>query len=327
MKEVVQKYVDEMLKVSTVSESAKGKVEYVLGIYNNRVPINGLYLKAEKGSPLERVERKAKLKFQLECDPENYAQEARVIFFQQLEKYLNKYGVPENEIEENKMFGYIHNACVNRLTNIAREAKSNRAVYDKETNEYNVINLLSINSEDEGEEGEEIISKAEVEIAKVMEEVSRESFSEFKRWFDENKTKFLTKKQISYLENNDIISDSNVARMNKKISERTLKNYTEDRLLKQRIEKVSSKKEVLEYLLQDLKDRQLMYRLVNTIKKENWLIEPLYELSLSTCGMITKACKTKEYECKKECVNEIRKELYRLYSYFSRVLEELEKNL
>lgn len=325
MKEVAQQYLDDMLKVSTVSESSNGETKYVLGIYNNRVPVQGLYLKAKKDTPLERVEVKAKKRFSLETDPENYVQEARIIFFQQLEKYLNKYGVPKTEEQEKEMFGYVHNACMNTLSNIARKAKSNVMVYDSKTNTYSIMNLLSLNIEETNEEGDEVISRVEIEATNVIDTLAKESFNEFRIWFNENKSSFLTKRQLEYLEDKEVIQSKHRARINKTISERTYRKYTEDRLIKARIDKVKSKLKSLDNILDSKTIKDFMNNLVKEMKYNEWITDEVYTVSFETCAIITKACKEQEYMASKDNIMEIKKVLYTLYTYFSRVLDRLEE--
>ena len=116
--------------------------------------------------------------------------------------------------------------------------------------------------------------------------------------------------------------------MNKTISERIYRNYTDESIIKHRIEKIRHRKEILEDLILSTNtDRQLVYKIVNKMRNESWLLEAMYSLSFRTCSMVTDACKNKEYDCQIDCVIEIREELQRLYDYILKVLEGLEKKL
>ena len=64
--------VEDMVETCYVKEGD----EYVLGRYQDRVSLNGFYLKAKSGSLLERIQNMAVAKFQLENDAENFKQEA-----------------------------------------------------------------------------------------------------------------------------------------------------------------------------------------------------------------------------------------------------------
>lgn len=313
---MIQKYVDELLEVSTVKEGD----EYSLGYYNNGVPVYGLYLKPTRGSVLERIEKKAKVKFQLEDDSENYAQEARTIFFEKLEDYLKKQ-TPSNEKEKNNMFGYLYNACNNSLTDLARWSKSNRSVYNEEENEFSIVQLLSINNEDNKN-----LSQLEKEIEDKLTEKKSKSFNYFRIWFNDNKKSILTKKQLAYLEDEQTVDIKNRSKINKTISERIYKNYTEESIAKHKAEEIKRKKKVIEdIIIWTSSNDEFISRIVENMKKENWLLELIYSLSFSTCSLITKACKKQPYSYTKENLIEIREELDRLYSYFLKCLKDLEE--
>ena len=315
---MIQKYIDELLEVSTVKEGDN----FSLGRYEGRVPHYGLYLRPVKNSVLERIEKKARLKFQLEEDAENYSQEARVIFFQKMKEYMVEKGCPTNEKEKNDMFGYLYNACNNSLTNLARWSKSNRSVYDEEANEFSIVQLLSMDNDNES------LPILEKEVEDKLTEINSKSFSYFRIWFNENKDKILTKKQLAYLEDEQSVGLKNRSKINRTISERIYRNYTDESIIKHRISKIKHRKEVLEdVILHSKTDRQLIHKIVNKMKKETWLLESVYSLSFDTCSMVTKACKDIEYDCNSDCAIEIREELQRLYDYISRVLEGLEKKL
>lgn len=317
MEQVIQKYIDELLECSTVKDGNG----YALGRQEG-TPVFGLYLKPVDKTVLHRVEKKAKRKFQLEMDAENYSQEARVIFFQKMREYIDKKGQPTNEQEESNMFGYLYKACNNSLTNLARCSKSNRSVYDYTQNDFSIMQVLSVNEETER------LPLLEKEIEDKLSEREAESFCDFRDWFNENKSKILTKKQLAYLEDELSVMESNRARMNKTISERVYRKYTDNSIIERRIEKIKHRIEILHNIaLSSKTDKQLMFRLVNSMKKESWLIDVVYMLSFATCNMITKACKGLEYECNKKSVKEIRDEIQKLYNYNLSILEGLEKKL
>lgn len=315
---MIQKYLDDLLEIGTVKEGS----EYVLGYYHNRVPVYGLYLKAKKGSILERVEIMAKGKFKLEMDAENYAQEVRAKFFEILAEYLKENGEPTTDKEVDNMNALLYKSCQNHMTDIAKLMKSGASICDRTTGDYSIVQLLSLDS------GDEFSQALQGEVEEALNTNSKESFSYFRVWFNENKDKILTKKQLAYLEDEQSIMETNRARMNKTISERIYRNYTDESIIKHRIGKIKHRKEVLEdIMLHSKTDRQLVHKIVNKMKKESWLLESMYSLSFNTCSMITKACKDREYDCKSECVVEIREELQTLYDYILKVLEGLEKKL
>lgn len=314
---MIQKYLDDLLEIGTVKEGN----EYVLGYYHNRVPVYGLYLKAKKGSILERVEFMAKGKFKLESDAENYAQASRVVFFEILEQYIKDNGEPKTENEIDNMNAWLYKSCLFQMSNISRVMKSGATFCDRATGEYSIVQLLSLDASDD------FSNTLQGEVEDVMQNNLKKSFSYFRAWFNDNRDKILTKKQLQYLEDEQSILQNHRARMNKTISERIYRSYTDESIHKYRIEKISHRIEIIDKIIKSRTDRHLMLELMNAMKHEDWLLEGVYSLSFDTCSMITDACKNNEYECKSECVKEIKTKLYELGSYFSTILERLEKSL
>lgn len=316
---MLQKYLDGLLEVGTVKEGD----EYVQGYYNNRVPVYGLYLKAKKDTILERVEIMAKGKFKLEADSENYAQEARVVFFEKLEGYLKEHGEPITEKEIDSMNALLYKSCANHMADIAKLMKSGSSICDRETGQFSIVHLLSLDAEDE------FSQTLQGEVEDILSMKSKESFSHFRLWFNENKGNILTKKQLAYLEDEQIVPDpSNKIKINRAISERIYRSYTDNSIIKYRIEKIEHRKEMLTDIITGSNtDRQLIYKIVNKMKTETWLLESMYSLSFKTCSMLTNACKNVEYICDSESIIEIREELQRLYDYFSRAVEDFRKKL
>ena len=277
---MIQKYLDDLLEVSTVKEGN----EYVLGYYNNRVPVYGLYLKAKKDSILERVEIMAKGKFKLELDAENYAQEARVVFFEKLKEYLEKYDEPSTEEDVHNMNGLLYKSCQNHMMDIAKLMKSGASICDRGTGEFSIVQLLSLDA------GDDFSQALQGEVEDILNTSSKESFSYFRIWFNENKESILTKKQLAYLEDEQSIMETNRARMNKTISERIYRSYTDESIAKHRISRISSRIDILNKILKSRTDRHLMFEIVQQMKNEPWLIDNVYSLSFKTCTMITEAC-------------------------------------
>ena len=122
--------------------------EYSQGTYVDRKPICGVYLEVRKGTLLFDLEIKAKAKFKLEKDPENYCQEVRFHYFKMLDKYIDKFGEPVNKQDELHTKNYIAKGCLNELKNLAKKMKSNTSYYDDEKGEFIIQKLVSIGSKD-----------------------------------------------------------------------------------------------------------------------------------------------------------------------------------
>lgn len=315
---MLQKYLDNLLEVGTVKEEDG----YVLGYYNNRVPVYGLYLKPKKDSILERVEIMAKGKFKLEADSENYAQEARVVFFEKLGEYLKEHGEPITEKDVDNMNAWLYKTCYNHMANIAILMKSGASVCDRETGEFSIVHLLSLDADDD------LSNMLQGEVEDTLHNSSKDSFSHFRIWFNENKHKILTKKQLAYLEDENSVDIKNRAKINKTISERINTKYSDTTITEERVKKIKKRKAVLRDILINAQPRHLMCSLVKHMKDEPWLIEEVYGLSFDTCKMITNACSNiRVYECTESGVEEIRKCLESINGYFSTILTGLEKKL
>lgn len=312
---MLQKYLDSLLEIGTVKEGD----EYVQGYYNNRVPVYGLYLKAKKDTILERVEIMAKGKFKLEADSENYAQEARAVFFEKLGEYLKEHEEPTTEKEIDNMNAWLYKSCYNYMQNLARDTKGTVSSYDKNEG-YLVVNLLSLDLDDG-----DLARTLEKEVEDKLSESKVESYNAFRIWFNENKNKILTKKQLEYLENEfSVPNPSNRAKIRKNIAKRVNEKYNKDSVMQHRFKTLTQKIDTVLYLMESDTDEVLYERVVDTIDKKDWLTEEVYGLSFSTCRTITEARKGK-FVFTKENAIEIREKIAELYMYFSGVRENLKK--
>lgn len=177
---------------------------YSLGTYNDKVSVNGLYLKAKKGSLLERVEQMAKSKFQLENDPENYVQEARLELWKSTNKYYERFGYREDV----KADGFIFTDVKYKMMDKAKLAKGNVSVCDRSTGKYHINKIESFEKKFI-EENDKIKNQKDerylCDLYNSFEE--NETTSAFKKWLNANKEYILTKKQIDYLNGDVIIKD------------------------------------------------------------------------------------------------------------------------
>lgn len=304
--------IEDMIEVMQVGTG--DNIEYGRNI--DGVITYGFYIRAKKDTLLKKVENTAKGKFRLECDNENYIQEARRVFFEKIKDYEdnNRAGNGEN------VNGYLFRACQNELTKIAQRTKGNVTQYNEESGEYLIANLLSLEATDDN--GNYIY---EGEINKAIEEKKVKSSSVFLEWFNANRSEILTKKQQQYLLGEVEVLPNNRARMNKSICERVYKKYTKENILKHRIEITTSKINIVKNILDSNTEKQLMLRLTRALTKNDWLLDVVYSLSSDTCKMITSACKGRDYVCKKECVSEIREALTLLKNYFTSIIVTIEK--
>lgn len=258
--------------------------EYSQGTYVDRKPICGVYLEARKGTLLFDLEIKAKAKFKLEKDPENYCQEVRFHYFKMLDKYIDKFGEPVNKQDELHMKNYIAKGCLNELKNLAKKMKSNTSYYDDEKGEFIIQKLVSIGSKDRS--GEISLDTLEYDIHN-RHETNVNCYSDFGVWFNNYKTSILTKKQLDYLDDPSIVDYSNKSKIEKNIRKRIDLAYHDLTVKDCRNYELLRKINLLERLLSYNTNIDMVKGIVNVMDDEPWLLEELYSSDIDVCRMIT----------------------------------------
>ena len=130
--------IENMLECCHIKD-ANGENGYSEGIYADRVALNGFYLKAKRGSLLERIENMYVTKFQLENDVENFRSQARLELWLSINKYYDKFGFDENV----KADGFLYTDCRYKAMDMAKLAKSNVSVCDRSTGKYHINKIES----------------------------------------------------------------------------------------------------------------------------------------------------------------------------------------
>lgn len=268
--------------IKTVFENG----EYVPGIYVNRVPIHGFYIEAKKDTLMFDLEIKAKAKFKLERDPENYCQEVRMHYFRILYKYIDKFGEPNNESDELHMRNYIAKGCLNELKNLAKKMKSNTSYYDDEKGEFVIQKIISIGGEDKNNEIS--LETLEYEIFN-RNESNVNCYSDFAIWFNREKHNILTKRQLNFLDNPSIVDNTNRKKIEKNIRKRIDIKYSNISINDCRIYELDRKLNVLDNILNKNRNIDILKNIAKVIDNEEWLIEELYSIDLDTCKLITDA--------------------------------------
>lgn len=258
--------------------------EYSQGTYVDRKPICGVYLEARKDTLLFDLEIKAKAKFKLEKDPENYCQEVRFHYFKMLDKYIDKFGEPVNKQDELHMKNYIAKGCLNELKNLAKKMKSNTSYYDDEKGEFIIQKLVSIGSKDRS--GEISLDTLEYDIHN-RHETNVNCYSDFGVWFNNYKTSILTKKQLDYLDDPSIVDYSNKSKIEKNIRKRIDLAYHDLTVKDCRNYELLRKSKLLERLLSYNTNIDMVKGIVNVMDDEPWLLEELYSSDIDVCRMIT----------------------------------------
>lgn len=258
--------------------------EYSQGTYVDRKPICGVYLEARKDTLLFDLEIKAKAKFKLEKDPENYCQEVRFHYFKMLDKYIDKFGEPVNEQDELHMKNYVAKGCLNELKNLAKKMKSNVSYYDDEKGEFIIQKLVSIGSKDRS--GEISLDTLEYDIHN-RHETNVNCYSDFGVWFNNYKTSILTKKQLDYLDDPSIVSEKHRKEINRNIRKRIDKKYHDLTVKDCKIYELNRKKDLLDRILNSRSNIEMLKHIVNVMDNEDWLVEELYSSDLDVCKLIT----------------------------------------
>ena len=261
---------------------------YVLGIYHDRVALNGFYLKAKKGSLLERVENMFVTKFQLENDVENFRSQARLELWLSINKYYDKFGFDENV----KADGFLYTDCKYKSMDLAKLAKSNVSVCDRKTGKYHINKIESY----EKKFIEDIDKLKNQRDERFLSELYNGDFTEdeylndFRKWLVENMDNILTKKQADYLRGDLIIDDvSGCWRIHKNIATRVEKAYAQSKAKEERMKKLNKQLKAIEYVLDFKDEKDFLDRLIklNTKNKMNLLVGVYEDLTMEDCKLLT----------------------------------------
>lgn len=246
----------------------------------------GYYLKAKKGSLLEGLEIFAKSKFKLEKDAENYVQEARIETYLALKEYYNNVG-SEDDSEED-VSAWVYKVVTNKLKNLSMLLKSSVSYYDWEKGEYIINNIIYLDKRNDDDSEEHLDVIMEIDNIKHAEN----SKSEFKIWLDNNKTKYLTKKQIAYLNGDIIINDKgNESRMKQKILKRIDKQFHDDYILENKCNKLINQLEEIQKVSTLYNEDEIATELIrlDSLEKEYVIDDILYEnLDFEDCRNLTR---------------------------------------
>ena len=268
-------------------KTVKDKDEYTLGMYVNRIPVFGLYIDGEEDF-IKELEIKAKAKFKLENDSENYAQQVRMYYYVVLDKYIDKFGEPETDKQKKDMVKYVSKGALNKLRDLSRSMKNKICYYDKEKEEVVFHTLTSLNSMLEYTKNEDILDGLDYMI---HSDDAKENYSIFARWFDLNKNDVLTKKQLEYLEdNNTVSSNKNKKAIEQNIVRRIDRRYSDLSIKDCYLMDLNHKKSIVEDILNSEDEKEFFINIVNNLN-EDWLLEQLYSMDMDICKTITNATK------------------------------------
>lgn len=272
---------EDMLEIVTVRD-VESEAGYSPGIYYNRKPVFGLILRAKKGSFLERLEIKAKGKFKLENDPENYVQEVRFMLCEAIDSYYKKDDASE---DDSKAKEWIFKDVSNKLEDLARKTKS-VSYYDWDKGEF-IINQFDYfeHSEASAEMLENYINN--IGVSKMMD-----GRTEFMKWFEYNKYNVLTRKQISYIDNDNVDTYGKQQRyyMKKAIIKKIDKVYHDKSIKQYKIDKINNKLNLIQEITK-CDDMIAVGRKISGLHLNEcceFILDRIYEeLSMSDCMELT----------------------------------------
>ncbi len=291
--------IEDMLETRNVKDQNEEE-GFALGCYADRITLYGYYLKAKKGSLLERIENLAVTKFQLENDSENFRQLARLHFWLSVQKYYNRFGFDENV----KPDGFIYTDVRYKLMDIAKLAKSNVSVCDRSTGKYH-INKIESYEKKFIEEIDKIRNQKDERFISELYGVSEEEeyMNEFRKWLNENMDNILTKKQADYLRGDFIVNDvSSVWRLNKNIAARVEKAYAQSKAREERIRKLNKRLKNIQNVLDFINEEEFVRNIIKLEKNKSGLLVEIYEdLSIGHGKILTNIINSKgEYKPNKD---------------------------
>lgn len=258
--------------------------DYTYGTYFDRIATPGFYLEAKPNTLMSDLEHKAKAKFKLENDPESYVQEVRISYFRMLDKFIKKHGEPKAVKEEDYMKNYIARGCLDDLKNLAKKMKSNTYYFDDKIGEFIVQELINIGDKDNNNTvtietlGYDIHNRNETMI---------ECYNEFADWFNNEKHKILTKKQIDYLNDPSTIDYKNKNKIDKRIRKRIDEKYSDLSINQCKRNNLIRKIKILNDILDCKTDKSMLIIIANKIKTEEWFEDFIYDVDFDTITYIS----------------------------------------
>ena len=291
--------IEEYYNPFNIKTILEGK-EYTYGTYFDRIATPGFYLEAKKDTLMSDLEHKAKAKFKLENDPESYVQEIRVTYFKMLDKFIKKHGEPKTEKDENYMRNYIGKGCINDLEDLRRTMKSNTYYLDRKLGEYIVQELINIGDRD----GKNTLSIETLEYdIHNKKETMIECYNEFTEWFNNEKHKILTKKQIAYLDDPSIVTNKNKKTMEKNIRKRIDQKYSNLSITECKKYNLERRIKTLNKILDCEDDKSMLKIITDKIKTEEWFEDFIYDVDFDTITYISDYMNDFYYEDKPKIYN------------------------
>lgn len=321
----------DMIEISMVKDNDG----YSPGIYLDKVPFNGFYIKPIKGSLLDNSQKMAVQKFKLEQDGENYAQDALVELWLAIEKYYDEGMAEEGKTPE----GWCFSRVKWKMQDKAKLAKSNVSTCDRSTGVYHINQIESYEQKFIEDKDRIKNQKDERFLALLYNQpidfnlVHYDSSNKFIQWFHDNAELYLTKKQLEWLSGDLVVEQSSVWRFKKNILKRIEEAYATDGIKSERLKKLDKFLKHIEFLLDFEDDEDLKFRLYKTSsKKDGTIILDLFKMiSMEDCEILTKICKSNNEEelssinCEKSFFYSVIDVLIAKENYVKELIKEIDK--
>lgn len=252
----------EILIIDLQEENATEESQTIIFKHYNHHMLNGLI-------------KKSRAKYSLEWDSDIIRDEVYATIYESMEIVAANMDIEEMSLDNPEFMGQSYNLAILKLKErLIPRSKVDRNGVIIGTTELIVSPKAKVNSV---EEDATTLSLEDLLAGQMTHNTDEEEekMNHFLKWFDANKSKILTKKQIQFIEGGHIAEDkTNAYKMRKRISERVSRAYSEQYGdVSPRIAILKDQERILEEIL-DAKSFRAAY---DKYKDEDFIIDAISE--------------------------------------------------
>lgn len=205
----------EILIIDLQEENATEESQTIIFKHYNHHMLNGLI-------------KKSRVKYSLEWDSDIIRDEVYATIYESMEIVAANMDIEEMSLDNPEFMGQSYNLAILKLKErLIPRSKVDRNGVIIGTTELIVSPKVKANSVEEDSTTLSLEDLLAGQMAHNTDE-EEEKMNHFLKWFDANKSKILTKKQIQFIEGGHIAEDkTNAYKMRKRISERVSRAYSE----------------------------------------------------------------------------------------------------
>ena len=205
----------EILIIDLQEENATEESQTIIFKHYNHHMLNGLI-------------KKSRVKYSLEWDSDIIRDEVYATIYESMEIVAANMDIEEMSLDNPEFMGQSYNLAILKLKErLIPRSKVDRNGVIIGTTELIVSPKVKANSVEEDSTTLSLEDLLAGQMAHNTDE-EEEKMNHFLKWFDSNKSKILTKKQIQFIEGGHIAEDkTNAYKMRKRISERVSRAYSE----------------------------------------------------------------------------------------------------